>query len=736
MKRFLLRLSALIAVVTVGLLAIAQAQRAAYSQATHFWTEEPGAEAVAHDDGAAAEPLSQDAESAPVETFTIGGQRHTATPPQEEFDVADPVSAARYDPARMTAGWPYRDVPGEAAEAARADDVPVHDDIPTADEVFGHDGDTIVRAQYLDDDPDDDIPSRAPPEIDPFDQRRGGRYAAGADDSRDEPAVLNDVVEDARPIDTYGARRESSTDAEDDPRYDSPSRPASPAAFDHPQPQAYDALDHAEEAYADDPRREDRYQNNHTADDTYSEGTGQPGSSDLEGPQSPSLVVEKLAPPELQVGQSAIFEIHVRNVGPVAADGVEIRDVVPRGARLISTNPRATRTADGQLSWSLGSLPAGEQTAVEIELLPLEEGEIGSVASVHFRADASVRSRVTRPQLAVEIDAPSQVMIGNELHLTIQVSNPGSGNAVGVVLFKKLSSSLTHPAGSDLEYEVGTLEPGESRTLELNLLAAEPGQLIESLSARAEGNLQATAEFETEIIAPALDVALDGPKRRFLEREAAYTVTVSNPGTASAHEVRLVTHLPPGLKFVTADNYGEYDAATRTVHWLLEELPPQQRGNVTLTAMPVTAGEQTLVIEGSAEQGLAVRKEEGILVEGVAAILFQVADVEDPIAVGGETVYEIRVVNQGTKAATNVRIEALLPPELRVLSADGPTRHAVESARVLFDPLPKLAPKADTTYQVRVEALQPGDARMRVRLMSDEISSPVTKEESTRVFGD
>jgi hypothetical protein len=47
-----------------------------------------------------------------------------------------------------------------------------------------------------------------------------------------------------------------------------------------------------------------------------------------------------------------------------------------------------------------------------------------------------------------------------------------------------------------------------------------------------------------------------------------------------------------------------------------------------------------------------------------------------------------------------------------------------------------LAPKADTTYRVRVQGLRSGDLRLRVQLLTDEMSTPVTKEESTRVYSD
>ena len=77
-----------------------------------------------------------------------------------------------------------------------------------------------------------------------------------------------------------------------------------------------------------------------------------------------------------------------------------------------------------------------------------------------------------------------------------------------------------------------------------------------------------------------------------------------------------------------------------------------------------------------------------------------------------------------------------MPRQLQALTADGPTRHQLEGGRVFFEPLPRLAPKADTTYRIKVRGQEAGDQRFRVQLQSDEMDSPVTKEESTRVYTD
>lgn len=464
-------------------------------------------------------------------------------------------------------------------------------------------------------------------------------------------------------------------------------------------------------------------------------GTGRPGERALEGPQQPSIVIQKFAPPEIQVGKPAKFIVQVQNVGRRPADEVVIHDELPHGTRLVSTSPRAD-VGGSELSWQLGTLSAGEQRAVEIQLMPTEEGEIGSVATVSFSTPASVKTHCTMPQLAIRMTAPTQVMIGEEQRVKIELRNPGSGDATGVMLFENVPQQMKHAAGPTLEFEIGTLRAGETRELELNMLAEQAGKVVNTLTARADGNLQVEQEVDFEVIAPALKLAVEGPDRRYLERPATYQVTIENPGTAAAKDVEIVTKLPKGMKFIRANNMGEYDASTHAIYWSLAELPEGERGTVELVAMPVESGEHTLEVEGRAQRGLTDHAKQQILVEGLAAIMFEVTDLEDPIEVGRETTYEIRVVNQGSKAATNVQVAVNVPPGMQVVSASGETRHVVESGGVLFEPLAQLAPKAESIYKVQVQGVRPGDQRVTVEVNTDDIDQPIRKEESTRVFGD
>ncbi len=464
------------------------------------------------------------------------------------------------------------------------------------------------------------------------------------------------------------------------------------------------------------------------------EGTGQPGSKQLEGPQTAQITIHKLAPQEVQVGRPAKFQIKVVNTGSVAAADVELWDQIPRGTRLVRTQPAAQRGVGGELVWKLGTMAPGQEITVEMEVVPTTEGEIGSVARVRYAAEASARSLATRPLLDIKVSHPQQVVIGDSATLSITVSNPGTGVAEGVVLEAHVPEGFQHPAGRELEYDVGTLRPRESRNLELILTAARPGVYDHVIIGRAEGNLRMESRQKLQVLAPQLELAVAGAGRRYLEREAVFQISISNVGSAPAKGLVLLAELPPGMNFVSADHHGYYEQSSRTVSWRLAELPVQTTGTVKLVVLPEELGPKVLRISCSAERTSTIEKEHPVEVEGIVALNFQVSDTVDPVEKEGETTYEIRVFNQGSKAARNVQLEAILTPQMRVVAAEGPARHVVQEGRVRFEPLGQLAPKAEATFRIRVQCLQPGDLRMRVQLVADEMELPVLKEESTRVY--
>jgi uncharacterized repeat protein (TIGR01451 family) len=295
---------------------------------------------------------------------------------------------------------------------------------------------------------------------------------------------------------------------------------------------------------------------------------------------------------------------------------------------------------------------------------------------------------------------------------------------------------LSHSSGPKLEYEVGTILPGQTRHLELTLTAAQPGKVVNVLVARGDAGLLAKDTIELEVVAPEIQVKIDGPNRRYLEREATFTVSVANPGTATAKNVELVAQLPRGLRFLSTNNSGHYDQSRNAVIWNLEQLPAGEMGRAQFKAIPTEMGDFNVRAEATADRKLASDEDHKLLVEGIAALYFGVADKIDPIEVGGETTYVISVENQGSKTANNIRFAATVPDGLEAINGTGPTQATIRNQQVIFEPIVKLPPKAKTSFQIVVKGIRSGDQKLRVQMVSDDLSTPVIKEESTRVYTD
>ena len=85
------------------------------------------------------------------------------------------------------------------------------------------------------------------------------------------------------------------------------------------------------------------------------------------------------------------------------------------------------------------------------QILPLAEGEIGSVAQVVFGAQASARAVCTKPDLTLTHTGPQKVLIGEPVVFDISVSNSGTGAATAVIMEENVPEGLTHEAGKELE---------------------------------------------------------------------------------------------------------------------------------------------------------------------------------------------------------------------------------------------------------------------------------------------
>ncbi len=447
--------------------------------------------------------------------------------------------------------------------------------------------------------------------------------------------------------------------------------------------------------------------------------------------ERPQLKIEKVAPPRAVLGEPMIYKIVVRNAGQRAAHQVVVEDQIPKGTRLTGTIPRAELSGT-TLRWKLGKLEANDEKAISVRVIPLSEGNIGSVAKVNFVAEVAARTVITSPKISLAMTGPTEAAAGSELTYTFKVTNTGQTAAEGVYLRNLLPNSLTHPGGNDLEYEVGNMAAGESKEVSLTVTAVEPGTAINKAIVTASGGVKVEASRQTSIVGTRLSITRTGPKRRFIGRAAVYENTVQNDSTSMVRNVKVVETVPTGMQFVSATGGGQYDAQQNTITWAVPQLAPQAQQKMTVQFLPTAAGSKTSTVIASEGVGGEAVVESQTEIEGYTALRLDVAELRDPVDVGQEIALRFITKNRGTNPATNVRVSFTLSPQLKLVSANGPTEAVQEGDTVSFAALPSVS--GEMKYDVVLQAVQPGSARIGFALQSDQMSEPLRRDEALRVL--
>jgi len=346
---------------------------------------------------------------------------------------------------------------------------------------------------------------------------------------------------------------------------------------------------------------------------------------------------------------------------------------------------------------------------------------------------ASWAVAVLHPRLTAELTAPVTVVLCDPLELGLSVRNDGDAEA----LVTRLALDPP-PEGLALGQGEATIEdlaipPGAQRRVAFMLRAGATGSYELSAAVEAEHHATLRPRADTRVIAPRLAISLEGPETVWLGRDATYTVTVENRGDAAAAEVRVGVPLPAGTVFVSATHGGVRGAGAVT--WPLGDLAPGQRLGIELT---LSSREAARVEVGAVARGACGADVESApwttTWRGLAALVLEVVDLEDPVPVDGEVSYRITVTNQGSAAARASSLLVDLPASLVFVDADGPTGAQEQGDAVQFAPLDDLGPGASARWSLTCRARDDGPARVKVRLDGAGLEATVVESQTTTVF--
>ncbi|HVS39618.1 MAG TPA: hypothetical protein VMS17_28940 [Gemmataceae bacterium] len=485
-------------------------------------------------------------------------------------------------------------------------------------------------------------------------------------------------------------------------------------------------------------------------------------------PPSPAVSIHVRAPANAAVGQEADYRILVENASRAPAHHVRVRTAVPAGATFVRASPEPT-ARDPEIIWQLETLPAGASKELLLTLKPTG-GDLDVTARVQFEHGESVHTQVggspaappatpptatpistppvaptsAPPQqaaLRLRIAGPQQAAPQDVVSLQLVAANAGTAEADAVELEISLPDGLVlwsrteqAPKGNRAAWKVGRLAPGATAVRDCDVLVAKVGDQDAVAQATAAGGLRETASWTVRVDEPKLNVTIAGPEKRLLNRPAKYQITVTNQGRTPLAGVEVRADVPPGFQLTGASNNGRMEQ--NQVHWLLGDAPAGQQATLTVELTAAHEGDATVHVTARAGRGITGNAEAKTHFEGAAGLRVDIDKDQDPLTIGNIVTYTIHIHNRGSAAARNLQLTATMPPQMQPAAPNDPNGPTQLGQKLTFPALAALEAGKETTYTIRLRAVQAGQVKVVVELQSAELTPPLHEEETTTIVGD
>jgi uncharacterized repeat protein (TIGR01451 family) len=359
------------------------------------------------------------------------------------------------------------------------------------------------------------------------------------------------------------------------------------------------------------------------------------------------------------------------------------------------------------------------------------EGEVGVCMTVSYEPVVCLLTEVVQPDLLIrKIVEQDQAFVCDPVEVIYIIENIGTGTAEGIRVVETLPRGLTDANGAaEVAFVVPTLASGETAEQRVLLQAEEPGVYASFATARL-GDLSArTLEIPVRFVRPQLEVRVDAPGREYVGRDVPVRISVRNNSEWPALETQLSI---PAMADLSRVSIGTQNAPIDGEMVLVGRIEPGETRVIELRF----AADEPMVhdIEVIARAYCAVPVTQSVEVLGVEAVRLETIDLVDPVTVGQQTVYEVRVKNQGSAESINVRIRAVLPDQMTFVSADGDSPVRANGTQLDFAPIERLAPGDVATWRVTALANAAGKTRLNLELTSDATRRPVTEQEPTTII--
>jgi uncharacterized repeat protein (TIGR01451 family) len=322
----------------------------------------------------------------------------------------------------------------------------------------------------------------------------------------------------------------------------------------------------------------------------------------------PALALVKRGPPQAQVGETLRYCLQVTNVGGAAASGIVLGDSLPVGLEHSS--------GKSSLTWDIGALAPGESRCIEYQVVARAAGKHCNKAIV--TAPGGLREEVEHCVIVAEarLDltkvGPARRFLTQPAVYHLTVVNSGSSTHTNVVLRDPLPANTTFVSaseggqlvGNEVQWNLGSLEPGAKRTVDVVLKATRVGRVCNRATAATDRGLTAQAEACTDFEGvPALLLeVVDNDDPVEVGARTSYTIIVRNQGSLVATNLRLVAYVPEQLAITRVTGPADHKKDGNQIAFEPLTLQPQAEARYVVHVQALRPGDLRFVVEMTADQ--------------------------------------------------------------------------------------------------------------------------------------
>lgn len=440
----------------------------------------------------------------------------------------------------------------------------------------------------------------------------------------------------------------------------------------------------------------------------------------------PTLQVETATPAEPLVGKPAKVTITLKNLGQAAADNVQVRTTVPAETELVKTQPNPQANSNGELLFDLGTLSSQASRQIELQLTPRRRGQIELPAIATFSVSSRAALHVRRPNLEMSCVAPPTAQFGETVTFELELINTGDGACHEIVVTPQVDPAAAIAGRSDRPLEIGSLGPGQKKTVPVAVRAVALGDLEAAFTATDAGGGEVSASAIVQVQRAVIEATVHGPNVISLKGEGVFELLLVNPGDAPAKNIEAICTLPAGLKVTLLERDVQFDGRKRTLTWRVPSLDGGDSISLAFKAQATTDGDLTTTLAARADGELAADSQHVTTVISRPDLRVQVVPRNGPLDVNAAARFEISVQNAGTKTAEDVRLRVALSEGLDPVASDD---YADDGGELVF---PALTLAAGESQKLEFQAVgrEAGDQIVRVILESGSATRPLAVESS------